>query len=254
MINLDWTEAQMLAEIGPDPAVAASVGAAWNATWPLVASTPDELMPTLASAFSSMYAHVAAAHVSYDLVAVVKKGLGNAYKWGNHRDPRKRLAVTSVLTRVGAVIKITDEGDGFDVSRVVTERLFTRKGSGLTRFRKTSSVISYADGGRTLLIRFLCDAGAGARHERQPPALASLRVGDQVKVKGLPRPDGNLLATKITIKPVEEFAVVEGPLQHGSDGGHMIRLLNLDVALTAETEILDAASMPADPEGLHAGQ
>jgi hypothetical protein len=91
---------------------------------------------------------------------VIKKALGNAYKWGNKRDQEKLLIVTTLTTGIGAVIKISDQGNGFDVSRVVRDRLFTRKGSGLTRFRKTSSIISYADGGRTLLIRFLCDAEA----------------------------------------------------------------------------------------------
>ena len=64
------------------------------------------------------------------------------------------------MTGIGAVIKISDQGNGFDVPRFIRDRVFHRKGSGLYRFRKTSSVISYADGGQTLLIRFLCDAEA----------------------------------------------------------------------------------------------
>jgi len=91
--------------------------------------------------------------------------LGNAYKRGNERDSEKLLTATTVMTAVGAVISIRDQGKGFDVARVVEpfarqERYFVHRGAGFSHFKKTTSVISYADGGRTLLIRFLCDVKA----------------------------------------------------------------------------------------------
>jgi hypothetical protein len=262
MVDLARTEEQMLAEIefetGSDRERAATIG-----PWRIVGRTPGELLPTLSNELSRCYAHLPDKHVSYDLIAVVKKGLGNAYRWGNERDQEKLLVVTTVITRLGAVIKIRDHGTGFDVPRVVRDRVFTRKGSGMARFRKTSSVISYADGGRTLLIRFLDDgeADGGVRGTliTAPKRscridLTDLRTGDQVKVKGILEPNGNLLAKKVTVKPFEELAVIEAPLQRVSDNGRVIRLLNLKVPLPEKTEIIHAGQAPAGFDQLRAGQ
>jgi hypothetical protein len=262
MVDLTRTEAQMLAEIKHD---------AWTGYTdvPSVKScrvegrTPAELLPTLTRALSSCYAHVVDEHVSYDLIGVVKKALGNAYKWGNKRDPDKLLIVTAVMTGTGAVVKISDQGKGFDVSHVVRDGLFTRKGSGLTRFRKTSSVISFADGGRTLLVRFLCDTeaensatgmsitatGAGRVNGIH---LHDLRPGDQVKVKGIPEPNGNLLASKVTVRPLEDLTVIEAPLQQAR--ARAISLLNLNVELSEKTELVDANLTPVGFDRLTAGQ
>jgi hypothetical protein len=266
MVDLSRTEDEMLAEIELDPCTDRR-GTPSFKPWRVVGRTPGELLPALTRALSGCYGRVADKHVSYDLIAVVKKGLGNAYKWGNKRDQEKLLTVTTVMTGIGAVIKISDQGNGFDVSRVVRDRLFTRKGSGLTRFRKTSSVISYADNGRTLLIRFLCDAEAdrSATETRITAAgatplstswidLHDLRPGDQVKVKGIPGPNGNLLASKVTVKAFEELAVIEAPLQHAPDNGRLVCLLNLNVKLSEKTEIIDAELVPAGFDRLRAGQ
>jgi hypothetical protein len=267
MVDLSRTEPQMLAEIECAPADDRDREAPPTGPWRVVGRTPADVLPTLAKALSGCYAHVPDKHVSYDLIAVIKKGLGNAYKWGNERNREKRLIVTTVMTGIGAVIKIGDQGNGFDVSRVVGDRLFTRKGSGLTRFRKTSSVISYADGGRTLLIRFLCDveadrsatgtlmtAAGAAQSNVHRIDLRDLSLGDQVKVKGISTADGNLLARKVTVNPFEELAVIEAPLQQESGNRRVIRLLNLNVSLSEPTQIIDAGSMPADVGRLRTGQ
>src|SRR5918996_1792082 len=144
MVDLSRTEDQFLAEIHCNSARAGLENTvespALDAPWQLVGRTPAELFPLLTKTFSAFYADVPDRHVSRDLMDPVKKGLGNAYKWGKKRDHDKQLVVTAVMTRVGAVIKITDEGQGFDVARVVRDGSFTHGGSGLTRFHKTSSV------------------------------------------------------------------------------------------------------------------
>jgi hypothetical protein len=265
MIDLARTEQQMLEEIGVDTCSERGE-AAPVAPWRVDGRMPSELLPTLTKALSIRYADVPDRHVSYDLVAVVKKGLGNAYKWGNGRDQGKLLVVTTVMTRMGAVIKISDQGRGFDVARVVRDRLFTRKGSGLTRFRKTSSVISYADGGRTLLIRFLCDPEAerSAARTRITAAgatssntfrtdLRDLRPGDLVKVKGILELNGNFLARKVALKAAEQVAVIDAPLQEVLENGRVIRLLNLKVTLPEKTETIDADLRPAGYDRLSAG-
>jgi hypothetical protein len=50
---------------------------------------------------------------------LVKKGLGNAYKWGNKRDQEKLLIVATRTTDIGAVIKISDQGNVWRQARAV---------------------------------------------------------------------------------------------------------------------------------------
>jgi hypothetical protein len=266
MVDLGRTEEQLLAEIHLDGRQSPLETPALAAPWRLVGRTPAELLPVLAKTFSTRYEHLPPAHVSRDLIDLVKKGLGNAYKWGNERDPDKLLVVMAVMTHTGALIKITDQGNGFDVPRVVRDRTFTHGGSGLTRFQKTSSVISYADGGRTLLIRFLCDAEAeriatdtsitmaAQRTPTRRVDLDHLRPGGQVKVKGVLEPNGTLLARKVTLRPCEEATVIEAPLQRVQDNGRVIRLLGLNVTLSEKTEITDAELTPAGFDRLRAGE
>jgi hypothetical protein len=265
MVDLARTEEQLLAEIEFKTCTAPAEARALDAPWRLAGRAPADLFPLLTKTFSACYAHVPAEHVTRDLIDLVKKGLGNAYKWGNGRDPEKLLVVTTVMTRLGAVIKISDQGNGFDVPRVVRERSFTHGGSGLTRFRKTSSIITYADGGRTLLIRFLCDAegnrditGTGMTNSGAPSntrgiQFSDLRPCDQVKVKGVLEPNGTLLARKVTVKPYEELAVIEAQLQEVQHDRHAIRILDVKVALPRSIDIMDAELKPAGVDQLRAG-
>jgi hypothetical protein len=156
MIDLERTKADLLAEIGAPP------GRCGERTT-VRGSSPDELFPELEAALTRRFAGVPSKHVFSNLTYLVRKGLGNAYKWGNHRKAEKAIAVETVVTDLGAVVSITDEGEGFDVAAVIRklcrgEPYFTHGGSGFKNFARTRSVISYADGGRTLLIRFLAAA------------------------------------------------------------------------------------------------
>jgi hypothetical protein len=280
MVDLARTEEQMLAEIG----WAASSTAEWTSTtsgngsapdgpWRLTGRTPDELLGILRKAFSSRYAHLPKAHVSADLIYLVKKGLGNAYKWGNTRDSQKLLRVSTIVTDIGAVIKISDQGDGFDPGHVVEqfarhERYFSHAGSGFSHFHNTTSVISYADGGRTLLIRFLCDAEAGRvisenngngangkGLKKRWIDLTHLRLHDHVKVKGAVRSDGSFTALKVSLKPVEELAVIQAQLRHVENNGHrVIRILHATLTLSDNTQIVDLEPVHLDFGALRAGQ
>jgi hypothetical protein len=262
MPDLARTEEQMLAEIefepGVDRARIAAIG-----PWRSVGHRPANLLPTLRKELSRGARARAARRLRSDRRR--QERTGNAYKWGNQRDHDKLLTVTTVMTRIGAVIKIRDQGNGFDVARIVRDRVFTRKGSGMARFRKTSSAISYADGGRTLLIRFLCDGkadqGGGIEAAATPAAqsspcrisLSDLRPGDQVKVKGTLGPRGHVLARKVSVKPLEE-PVIEAVVQRVSEKRPAIRLLNLHFLLSQTTTILAADQSPADFGELRAGQ
>jgi hypothetical protein len=170
MIDLNHAQEQMLAEIKAsakafvnclrDPADPGFV-VLDEAYLMVQGETPHELLAVLNAAFTERYADVPPQQLSRDLLYLLKKGLGNAYKWGNHKDPTKRITVEIVATQTGVLITISDEGEGFDVQGIVGqfrsgERHFTHGGSGFRHFEKSPSLISYADGGRTLLIRFLC--------------------------------------------------------------------------------------------------
>jgi hypothetical protein len=170
MIDLTHTKEQMLAEINASATVFAH--AIYDAADPdfvaldevylvVQGQTPDELLPVLNAAFAARYADVPAPQLYRHLLYLLKKAVGNAYKWGNHKDPAKRIRVEAVATRTGILVAISDQGEGFDVPGIVGQfrsgkHYFTHGGSGLKHFDRTKSLISYANGGRTLLLRFLC--------------------------------------------------------------------------------------------------
>jgi hypothetical protein len=264
MVDLGRTEQEMLSEIGVPGGTAPADTRAPGKPWRLVGRTPADLLPVLTTTFCDCYAHVPARHVFDDLIYPVKKALGNAYKWGNRTDREKLLIVTSVMTPTGAVIKITDQGDGFDVRHVIESRSFTHGGSGVTHFHRTQSVISFADGGRTLLIRFLSDTGSsgtvasaavadGAATDTRRIDFTDLQLRDQVKVKVVHGAEGHLVARKITLKPFEDVVVVEAPLQHMQDNGMVVRILGSTVRLSERTQIVDTDLGVAGPERLRAG-
>ncbi len=261
MIDLTRTEQQMFDEIKHAPEEAEFV---------LRGATPDELLPTLMETYSRRYASVPAERVFAELNYLVKKGLGNAYKWGNGGDPNRSLTVRSVMTDLGAVVVITDEGAGFDVANVLGRFLqradYARHGgSGFFHFHEARSVVSYADGGRTLLIRFLCAAGEATQgpvvpvSATQPRArrhadLAQLKKGAQVKVKGGMRPDGRFVAEKISLKPVEELGVIDATIRDVSSAKRGIRVVNSMVTIPENVEITSPEQRRLGFDALHVGQ
>ncbi len=175
MIDLDHTKEQMLAEINAsENALAKCLN---DPSDPLFASldearlvvrgqTPDNLLPRLNGALAKRFANIPSEQLIRDLIYPLKKGLGNAYKWGNQKDPGKHITVETVATRTGAMVAISDEGEGFEVKGILhrfhaDEHYFTHGGSGFVYFNRTKSLISFANGGRTLLIRFLCAPAPG---------------------------------------------------------------------------------------------
>ena len=278
MIDLTRTEQQMLAEIGaqstPGPGVApgASVPPAPEEARLVVRGrTPDELLPTLMEAFSRRYAFLPKERVFADLSHLVKKGLGNAYKWGNEGDADRVLVVRAVMTGAGAVVAIADEGRGFDVPEVLGRfrrdgAYFRHGGSGFSHFQETRSIISYADGGRLLLIRFLCATEAephasgenGAMPSRRAPRrhidVRQLEAGSQVKVKGSLRSDGRFYAAKVSVKAAEACAVIDGRIRHVDEVERRIGLLNAVVRLPEGVDIASPEQRRIDVGALRVGQ
>jgi hypothetical protein len=187
MIDLTHTKEQMLAEINASAKVFANClhdaadpnFVALDEVYLIVqGQTPAELLPVLSVAFAARCADAPPQQLHRDLLDPLKKGLGNAYKWGNHKDPVKRITVEAMATKIGLLVAISDQGEGFDVPGIVGQfhsgkRYFTHGGSGLKHFARAKSLISYVNGGRTLLLRFLCAQEPG----RDMTAAASPPVG-----------------------------------------------------------------------------
>jgi hypothetical protein len=261
MIDLNRTEEQMLSEIRS--------GGAAETRFAMRGHTPDEMLPGLMDAFTKRYAFVPSERVFGELNYLVKKGLGNAYKWGNDSNADRPLKVRAVMTDAGAVIAITDEGRGFDVASVL-QRFFQNDGysrhggSGFDHFQESRSIVSWRDGGRTLLIQFLCSSqpdAAGSRSSARPSRaetrqidLSQIVCGSQVKIKGSFRPDGRFVAEKVGLKGDEKWGVIDGVIRGVHHCLREIDVLNARVRLPENTEIASPEQRRLGFDALSPGQ
>jgi hypothetical protein len=184
MIDLNCTKEHMLAEI--KASAKAFANCLHDAADPdfvtleevcliVHGKTPDELLPVLSAAFSERYANVPEQQLHRDLLYPLKKALGNAYKWGNRKDLARQITVETVATKAGILVAISDEGEGFDVQGILGqfcrgERHYTHGGSGFRHFAKARSLISYASGGRMLLLCCVGVAESGSAMTAAPGA------------------------------------------------------------------------------------
>ncbi len=168
MIALQQSKAALLESIGASAALAGSPPCAF--TTPafstrrqvracLRGTTKEALRAVLEPALLQRFADCAEEQLFDELLYPLKKALGNAQKWGNQHDPHKQITVECIATPQGALFAITDEGPGFDVAATLAAQqahttYFTHGGSGFNLFAKISTIVSYADGGRTLLLCF----------------------------------------------------------------------------------------------------
>lgn len=166
MIDLSHTRADLLAKLeAPDLAAAPLV----NITDPRVVSgdarvrisghTRHSLFPLLEATLSERYGALPRPQVIRDLLLPLRNALGNAFDHGNHRDCSKAIGVELMLTRKGALIAVTDEGNGFDVGLTFRrfreqECYFEGQGAGFRNLHRATSPVTYEDGGRTVLLCF----------------------------------------------------------------------------------------------------
>src|SRR5262245_43438279 len=78
-------------------------------------SSPQDILPRLDSALAARFSEVEPDSLQRNLLLPLKKALGNAHKRGNRMDPAKRITLEVVVTRRGAFVEVSDEGEGFDV-------------------------------------------------------------------------------------------------------------------------------------------
>ncbi|MCU1318373.1 MAG: hypothetical protein JWN63_3695 [Candidatus Acidoferrum typicum] len=166
MINLSRTRAELLAEIDApnlsgDPLsdLADLRAASVDAHVRVYGRARDELFPLLKIALSGRFVAVPRLQMIRDLLLPLRNILGNAYKHGNRCDSTKVISVEIVLTAKGALIAVTDEGSGFDVALTLRrfqgqESYFANHGVGFRNLHRAISMVSYENGGRTVLLCF----------------------------------------------------------------------------------------------------
>jgi hypothetical protein len=170
VIELDYSRERMLADIHAagevteldglsDPRSRADFVALAAARLRVKVRTPHEILPDLDAALSARFSAIAPERLRRNLLAPLKKAVGNAHKRGNLRAPDKWITVEVVVTDIGAFVEITDEGSGFDVPATLARfraggAYFAHKGSGFRRYSQARSVISFANGGSTFRARF----------------------------------------------------------------------------------------------------
>jgi anti-sigma regulatory factor (Ser/Thr protein kinase) len=166
MIDLSRNRAELLAEIEAaefqgeplndltDPRVANG-----NAHVRVQGHAKKDLFPLLKVVLSARFALVPRSQLNRDLLIPLRNAIGNAYKHGNAKNPDKVISVGMVLSRVGALVTITDEGSGFDVAGTfrrfqLQEDYCMNRGAGFLNLHQATSTVSYENGGRTMLLCF----------------------------------------------------------------------------------------------------
>jgi len=145
-----------------DPRVVAG-----NARVRLFGHAKKDVFPLLKVVLSEHFARTPRSQLLRDLLVPLRSALGNACKHGNARDPARAVAIEMVLTRQGALIAVTDEGPGFDVAlmfRRFEEQNDYReyRGAGFRSLHQAASIVSYENGGRTLLLCFRLERRRGS--------------------------------------------------------------------------------------------
>lgn len=175
MIDLDYSRQRMLEDLGLSSELEERRGTtqdldclqAERARILLRVHRPDDVLEPLTDVLARRFAGIPREELARSIDSPVKKALGNAHKRGNGGDSRKWIEVEAIVTEHGAFVRISDEGEGFDVASTLEkfragETYFVHSGSGFRRYTKARSVITFADGGSTLLLRYApANAGRG---------------------------------------------------------------------------------------------
>ena len=172
MIELGRTREELLADLDASKDLFAQpeidprspdLGSIPEAHFEVAAHTRDDMLPLLRSVMLRRFDRLPPGQLFHDLLEPLKRGLGNAWKRGNAEDPRKLIRAHVTFAPLGTLIEIHDEGTGFDVEGVFAryrdnERYFHHGGAGFETLDRSTASVSYANGGRTLMIAYRCPA------------------------------------------------------------------------------------------------
>lgn len=96
------------------------------------------------------------------------EALANAMLYGNNRDPRKRVRVEAEFEPERIMIRVTDEGRGFDPEQVddptKPSNLHKIGGRGIFLIRKLMDRVEFNDRGNSILM--ILDSRSGGVRER----------------------------------------------------------------------------------------
>ncbi len=115
------------------------------------------------------------ARVSYEVGMAVREAVANAIEHGNRSTPEKKVRVALDLLPGELVIKVRDEGEGFDPDKVLDPRaqinLLKPGGRGILFMRQFMDEIDYTfnlDGGTEVTLRKLVHgSSAESTHEEE---------------------------------------------------------------------------------------
>lgn len=106
---------------------------------------------------------------AYAVGMAVREAVANAIRHGNQGDPAKRVVVSFGVEDSEIIVRVEDQGHGFDPGRVPdptrSENLMRSNGRGLLFMRKFMDQIDYTfrtDGGTIVTLRRRLDAGDAA--------------------------------------------------------------------------------------------
>lgn len=119
----------------------------------------NEVYLDLKSAFRARYGNIGSMRLRWELTRPMKRAMGNAYKHGNQKRHDKRIRMEAFVTTRGVFLSLSDQGDGFDVPKVLdnfrnNRSYATFQGAGFKVFDFSRSWVSFSNGGRTFLLLF----------------------------------------------------------------------------------------------------
>ncbi len=112
--------------------------------------------------------------VSYEVGMAVREAVANAIEHGNRSAPEKKVKVALDFLPGELVVRVRDEGDGFDPERVADPlapvNLLRPSGRGILFMRKFMDEIDYTfglDGGTEVILRKLLRGSNGLTDEEE---------------------------------------------------------------------------------------
>lgn len=98
-----------------------------------------------------------APEVRWRVETATHEALLNAHNHGNRADPRKRISFQAAFGRGTIVVRISDQGEGFDPDQTVGApegegALLKPSGRGLLMIRSLASNVQFEDGGRRIVL------------------------------------------------------------------------------------------------------
>jgi serine/threonine-protein kinase RsbW len=113
--------------------------------------------------------------VSYEVGMAVREAVANAIEHGNRSIPEKKVQVALDLLPGELVIKVRDQGEGFDPERVANPlmpvNLLRPSGRGILFMREFMDEIDYTfglNGGTEVTLRKLVRGSNGSNEEESP--------------------------------------------------------------------------------------